>query len=470
MDKPQTPEALNEREAIAHQQATNARQWLAKCVPEHIFRFPGNATLSKELRGGVVLCELVNAVRPKSIESYTKNGSIDNVTQFVDFCSKAGVPTKYLPVPEKLFKGKNSSKLAATLLALRDIINDENESSEDFIYSGLTVNEPEARREKPKKQRKEMKKKAKKKKTKEKETSTLSPQNSPGTPRDELKAIRVSIERDRVSLTYESTPIDVQLWLVQHGFGDYVKKFKSFSGSQFLKIVKDNRRLNDIVELEDADLMIMLTKDIEEPKRRTQSPKRRHPSPKSIHQKKSAVKGELVVQEVVSRKSMDNGGIVYSSDMSFGVGLSKGNASVSDNQKNKLFKFQISKQQIKALDVLKGNTVIGSVKFKFNEHTIMLRSGSIKRLYGVLKQTNTEKSFVIECPGSSIEVIGSTKHHKPRFQFVRRVDRGPRVIATMTRDSEKELSVRVMAHEDVVGLLIASVVIVHKMSSTKKAS
>lgn len=95
------------------------RQWMArKGVPVH-------GDLHSELKNGVKLCELANALQPRSVPRIQKAAApfvqMENIAAFLSAAQSMGLRTNELFQTVDLFEAKNMSAVLTTLAALKRV-------------------------------------------------------------------------------------------------------------------------------------------------------------------------------------------------------------------------------------------------------------------------------------------------------------------------------------------------------------
>ncbi|XP_014821527.1 PREDICTED: leucine-rich repeat and calponin homology domain-containing protein 1 isoform X2 [Calidris pugnax] len=115
-------EQLREERELVEQLRENIETRLKICLPED---------LGSALMDGVVLCHLVNHVRPRSVGSiHVPSPAVPklsmakcrrNVENFLDACRKLGIPEEKLCLPHHILEEKGLVKVSITVQALLDV-------------------------------------------------------------------------------------------------------------------------------------------------------------------------------------------------------------------------------------------------------------------------------------------------------------------------------------------------------------
>ncbi|XP_065713733.2 leucine-rich repeat and calponin homology domain-containing protein 1 isoform X2 [Patagioenas fasciata] len=115
-------EQMREERELVEQLRENIETRLKICLPED---------LGSALMDGVVLCHLVNHVRPRSVGSiHVPSPAVPklsmakcrrNVENFLDACRKLGIPEEKLCLPHHILEEKGLVKVSATVQALLDV-------------------------------------------------------------------------------------------------------------------------------------------------------------------------------------------------------------------------------------------------------------------------------------------------------------------------------------------------------------
>ncbi|KAM6292415.1 leucine-rich repeat and calponin homology domain-containing protein 1 [Porphyrio hochstetteri] len=115
-------EQLREERELVEQLRENIETRLKICLPED---------LGSALMDGVVLCHLVNHVRPRSVGSiHVPSPAVPklsmakcrrNVENFLDACRKLGIPEEKLCLPHHILEEKGLVKVSVTVQALLDV-------------------------------------------------------------------------------------------------------------------------------------------------------------------------------------------------------------------------------------------------------------------------------------------------------------------------------------------------------------
>ncbi|XP_030056361.1 leucine-rich repeat and calponin homology domain-containing protein 1 [Microcaecilia unicolor] len=115
-------EQMREEKELIDQLRENIEVWLKICLPED---------LGSALMDGVVLCHLVNHIRPRSVGSiHVPSPAVPklsmakcrrNVENFLEACRKMGVPEEKLCLPHHILEEKGLVKVSITVLALLDV-------------------------------------------------------------------------------------------------------------------------------------------------------------------------------------------------------------------------------------------------------------------------------------------------------------------------------------------------------------
>uniref|UniRef100_A0A8C4VYZ1 Leucine rich repeats and calponin homology domain containing 1 n=1 Tax=Gopherus evgoodei TaxID=1825980 RepID=A0A8C4VYZ1_9SAUR len=113
---------MRERERLVEQLRENIEMRLKICLPED---------LGSALMDGVVLCHLVNHIRPRSVGSiHVPSPAVPklsmakcrrNVENFLDACRKLGIPEEKLCLPHHILEEKGLVKVSITVQALLDV-------------------------------------------------------------------------------------------------------------------------------------------------------------------------------------------------------------------------------------------------------------------------------------------------------------------------------------------------------------
>ncbi|KFQ50116.1 Leucine-rich repeat and calponin homology domain-containing protein 1, partial [Nestor notabilis] len=115
-------EQMREERELVEQLRENIETRLKICLPED---------LGSALMDGVVLCHLVNHVRPRSVASiHVPSPAVPklsmakcrrNVENFLDACRKLGIPEEKLCLPHHILEEKGLVKVSITVQALLDV-------------------------------------------------------------------------------------------------------------------------------------------------------------------------------------------------------------------------------------------------------------------------------------------------------------------------------------------------------------
>ncbi|KFM11341.1 Leucine-rich repeat and calponin homology domain-containing protein 1, partial [Aptenodytes forsteri] len=115
-------EQMREERELVEQLRENIETRLKICLPED---------LGSALMDGVVLCHLVNHVRPRSVGSiHVPSPAVPklsmakcrrNVENFLDACRKLGIPEEKLCLPHHILEEKGLVKVSVTVQALLDV-------------------------------------------------------------------------------------------------------------------------------------------------------------------------------------------------------------------------------------------------------------------------------------------------------------------------------------------------------------
>nr|XP_033805738.1 leucine-rich repeat and calponin homology domain-containing protein 1 isoform X2 [Geotrypetes seraphini] len=115
-------EQMREEKELVDQLRENIEVRLKICLPED---------LGSALMDGVVLCHLVNHIRPRSVGSiHVPSPAVPklsmakcrrNVENFLEACRKMGVPEEKLCLPHHILEEKGLVKVSVTVLALLDV-------------------------------------------------------------------------------------------------------------------------------------------------------------------------------------------------------------------------------------------------------------------------------------------------------------------------------------------------------------
>uniref|UniRef100_A0A8C8SBD0 Leucine rich repeats and calponin homology domain containing 1 n=1 Tax=Pelusios castaneus TaxID=367368 RepID=A0A8C8SBD0_9SAUR len=115
-------EQMREEKELVEQLRENIEMRLKICLPED---------LGSALMDGVVLCHLVNNIRPRSVGSiHVPSPAVPklsmakcrrNVENFLDACRKLGIPEEKLCLPHHILEEKGLVKVSVTVQALLDV-------------------------------------------------------------------------------------------------------------------------------------------------------------------------------------------------------------------------------------------------------------------------------------------------------------------------------------------------------------
>lgn len=115
-------EQMREERELVEQLRENIETRLKICLPED---------LGSALMDGVVLCHLVNHIRPRSVGSiHVPSPAVPklsmakcrrNVENFLDACRKLGIPEEKLCLPHHILEEKGLVKVSITVQALLDV-------------------------------------------------------------------------------------------------------------------------------------------------------------------------------------------------------------------------------------------------------------------------------------------------------------------------------------------------------------
>jgi len=113
-----------------------AKSWIESVTGSSL-----SGSLESSLKDGVVLCNLINKIRPDTILTINKYNAafrqMQNIDNFLKVAEKLGVPEQDRFKTEDLFYGNNIPKVIVTLVSLSQICNSKFGTTPVLSSSGL---------------------------------------------------------------------------------------------------------------------------------------------------------------------------------------------------------------------------------------------------------------------------------------------------------------------------------------------
>jgi len=103
-------------------------EWIFEVIGE---KAPEGVTYEETLKDGVVLCKLMNKIKPGAIDKFATSGSgyllMENINKFIKAAQDYGVPHDQLFRTVDLFEKKNIPDVTAGIINVaRQVANDSN--------------------------------------------------------------------------------------------------------------------------------------------------------------------------------------------------------------------------------------------------------------------------------------------------------------------------------------------------------
>mmetsp|Transcript_22499 Transcript_22499/g.89073 ORF Transcript_22499/g.89073 Transcript_22499/m.89073 type:complete len:247 (+) Transcript_22499:30-770(+) len=104
---------------MADQRIAEAQAWVESMLGE-----PFTGDFGEHLKSGVVLCNLINTLKPGTIKKVNKNRmpfmQMENINAYIDACKREfGIPDQYNFMTIDLFEAKNLGQVATNLVTLK---------------------------------------------------------------------------------------------------------------------------------------------------------------------------------------------------------------------------------------------------------------------------------------------------------------------------------------------------------------
>ena len=99
-----------------------ALDWIEKVTGKRVSN--NNGDYSEDLKDGVILCDLINKLKPGTITKVNRNArmpfiKMENIGAFLEGCKKCGVSDLDTFMTVDLFEAKNMVKVTDTLISLK---------------------------------------------------------------------------------------------------------------------------------------------------------------------------------------------------------------------------------------------------------------------------------------------------------------------------------------------------------------
>ncbi|KII66241.1 Myophilin [Thelohanellus kitauei] len=118
-----TKDVLEKIEAkYSEESERECMQWIEDITGIKFYTTPGQAAVQEKLKSGVILCHLINKLKPNSVKKINETTlafkQMENISNFLSACQQYGLQSTDIFQTIDLFEGKNMVQVLTTIVAL----------------------------------------------------------------------------------------------------------------------------------------------------------------------------------------------------------------------------------------------------------------------------------------------------------------------------------------------------------------